>query len=161
MTEGGPNEADRVVIISAMSRERWIGLGERMPWSDPAEYQHYLSLVQGAPMLFGRRSYDIFGHDLPGQDRFVLTRDPSRVAPPGVAVSSFAEGLEKAAGRRMFIAGGAGLYRAGLAHADAMYLSEMKGDFDGDTAFPAWGPEWAVAHEVDHPTFVFRVWRRT
>jgi dihydrofolate reductase len=157
----GPSERDRLIVISAMSEDRLIGAGDGMPWKDPAEYAHYLSLVRGCPLLFGRRTFEIFGADVADRPLVVLTRDPGRVPPPSIAVSSFEEGLAALGDRRAFVGGGAGVYQRALDHADALYLSTMKGAFEGDTRFPAFDrAEWPVLHEVEHPTFVFRVHRR-
>ena len=43
----------------------------------------------------------------------------------------------------------------------AMYLSYIKGDFEGDTCFPAFDEaEWEVAQREDHPAFEFVVYQR-
>ncbi len=42
-----------------------------------------------------------------------------------------------------------------------MYLSDMKGDFEGDAYFPEFDEsEWTIDRTEDHPGFEFVVYRR-
>jgi dihydrofolate reductase len=61
----------------------------------------------------------------------------------------------------VFVAGGGSIYAQALPLADEMYLSTIKGDFEGDAYFPKFdAAEWMITEERDEPEFVFRKYRR-
>jgi dihydrofolate reductase len=151
-----------MILISAMTRDRVIGSADGLPWSIPDEYQHFLGLVRGQAVIFGRKSYEIFGPDLPDSELFVISRAAAALEGAHVC-SSVEEAAERArqTGRRVFSAGGASIYRLTMPMADAMYLSIIKGDYSGDTRFPEFDEkDWLVTRRDDHPEFEFRVYER-
>ena len=92
--EVGPDEI-QVVIISAMSEERVIGVGEGMPWDVPKEYQQYLRFVTGNTVVMGRRTFEIFGPDLPeSTTAIVVTR--SKAVGDAIVARSLEEAIAKA-----------------------------------------------------------------
>ncbi|ANM31134.1 hypothetical protein ABI59_18490 [Acidobacteria bacterium Mor1] len=153
-----------MILISAMGSNRVIGSGAGMPWSVPEEYAQFLSFVRGQTVLFGRKSYEIFGADLEDARIVIVSRsmpDPGR---PGVQVCGDLEQAitaARATGRTVYSAGGATIYQQTMPHAEAMYLSTIKGDWSGDAYFPEFDEsEWRVTREEDHPAFVFRIHER-
>jgi dihydrofolate reductase len=84
-----------MIIIGAMSKDRIIGKGAGMPWNVPDEYQQYLDFVSGNTIILGRKSYEIFGADLPdGTSVIVISRTADF---DGVTVvPSLAEALTRA-----------------------------------------------------------------
>jgi dihydrofolate reductase len=151
-----------VIIISAMSENRVIGSGEGMPWSIPAEYEQYLRFVTGKPVVMGRRTYDIFGPDLPDSTTPIVVTRSERVA--GVEVAgSLGDAVTSA--RRfdtdVFVAGGGSIYQQAVPVADKIYLSTIKGVFAGDTFFPEFNlGDWEVTEEREEPEFIFRKYHR-
>ena len=64
-------------------------------------------------------------------------------------------------GRTVFVAGGASVYEQAIPLADEMFLSTIKGDFTGDTYFPAFNAaDWNIIEEREQTDFVFRRHRR-
>ena len=151
-----------MIIISAMSSDRIVGSGAGMPWSVPEEYKQFLSFVEGQTVIMGRRSYEIFGPDLSSSHNIVVSRSES--AQEGVIVcGSIDEAVEKAAsiGKTVFLAGGGTIYQQTLPLASAMYISFIKGNFDGDTYFPDFdASDWDVVERHDHEGFEFVHYRR-
>jgi len=151
-----------MIIISAMSKDRVIGSGDGMPWSVPAEYEQYLRFVSGQTVILGRKSSDIFGPDLPdGTTAIVISRSASienvHVTKSLDEALLFAEGL----GKQVFVAGGGSVYAQAIPLAEEMYLSTIKGDFEGDTYFPEIDSnDWRITEERDEPEFVFRKYQR-
>ena len=151
-----------MIIISAMSRDRVIGSGDGMPWNVPEEYQKFLRFVEGQTVIMGRRSYEIFGDDLTTTHNIVVSRSIKEM-PGAVVCSSVEEAVATARsyGKTVFSAGGGSIYAQTLPLADAMYLSYIKGHFEGDTYFPAFDEaEWDVVKREDHPAFEFVVYER-
>ena len=151
-----------MIIIGAMSKDRVIGSGNGMPWSVPAEYEQYLRFVRGQTVIMGRKSYEIFGPDLPeGTTAIVISRG---AAIDGVTVvKSLDEALARADSidKVVFVAGGGSIYSQAMPLADEMYLSTIKGDFEGDTYFPEFDTkDWEIVEEREESEFVFRKYRR-
>ena len=151
-----------MIIISAMSYDRVIGSGAGMPWNIPEEYQQFLRFVDGQTVIMGRRSYEIFGDDLTSAHNIVISRSIKEV-PGAVVCASVDEAIAAARsyGKTVFSAGGGSIYAQTISLADAMYLSYIKGDFDGDTYFPDFDEaEWDIVNREDHPAFEFVVYQR-
>ncbi len=159
----GPGPAPQpVILIAAMTRDRVIGRGRGLPWKIPEEYEHFLRHVRGNTVVIGRTSHEIFGPDL-GECRVIVVS--SRPVPlEGVeSGASVADALRRAQayGRPVFVAGGASIYRQTLPLADALYLSFVKRDHDGDARFPEFDEsEWEVRRREDHARYEFRVYER-
>ncbi len=152
-----------MIIISAMSYDRVIGLGAGMPWNVPEEYQQFLRFVEGQTVIMGRRSYEIFGDDLTSAHHIVVSRSVAAV-PGAVVCAGIEEAVETARsfGKTVFSAGGGSIYAQTIPLADTMYLSYIKGDFEGDTYFPDFDEAaWEVAQREDHPAFEFIVYKRS
>jgi dihydrofolate reductase len=152
-----------MIIVGAMSQNRVIGKGDGLPWDVPEEYEHFLRLIEGKTIIIGRRSYEIFGDDLSSAHNVVVSRSV-RAMPGAIVVPTIEDALRTAAsfGGTFFSAGGATIYEQTIPHADTMYLSYIKGHFEGDTYFPRFAEqEWTVERKDDHPRFEFVVYRRT
>ncbi len=121
-----------MIIISAMSYDRVIGLGAGMPWNVPEEYQQFLRFVEGQTVIMGRRSYEIFGDDLTSAHHIVVSRSMKSV-PGAVVCAGIEEAVETARsfGKTVFSAGGGSIYAQTIPLAHTMYLSYIKGDFEG------------------------------
>ena len=151
-----------MIIISAMSYSRIIGSGAGMPWNVPEEYQQFLRFVDGQTVIMGRRSFEIFGPDLTTTRNIVVSRSISEV-PGAVVCGSIQEAVETARsyGKTVFSAGGGSIYAQTVPLADTMYLSYIKGNFEGDTYFPAFDKtEWDIVRREDRPAFEFIVYQR-
>lgn len=151
----------KVTIISAMGENRVIGAGDGMPWSVPEEYQHFLNTVAGQTVIFGRKSYEIFGADLDNAKVIIVTRQGS--LPGALTASSLEEALRLAATdeNETFVAGGASIYEQAIPLADRMLLSTIHGDFAGDAYFPEFDrSEWSVEGLEEHERYTLREWLR-
>ncbi len=151
-----------MIIISAMSRDRLIGRENGLPWSVPEEYNQFLRFIEGQTVILGRKSYPIFGKSLTSAHNVVVSRSVTEL-PNAVVVPGIEEAVDVAEsyGKTVFSAGGSTIYQQTIPLADAMYLSYMKGDFQGDAYFPEFDEsEWVVEKQEDHPKFEFVVYRR-
>jgi dihydrofolate reductase len=151
-----------MIIISALSRDRLIGKGGGLPWHVPEEYNQFLRLIEGQTVIIGRRSYPIYGKTLTSAHNVVVSRSVAEL-PNAVVVPGIREAIDVAEsyGKAVFSAGGSTIYQQTIPLADAMYLSYMKGDFEGDAYFPEFDESlWMVEKREDHPEFEFVVYRR-
>ena len=151
-----------MILIAALAKNRVIGSGQGMPWNVPEEYAQYLAFIKGQTVIMGRRSWEIFGGDLTSRHALVVSR--SNLTLDGAEVCG---SLERAIDRgrelggRLFCAGGAGIYAQAMPLASEMYLSFIRGDFEGDAYFPEIdASKWEIEREVDHSAFRFVAYRR-
>ena len=147
--------APKVAIVAAMTRDRVIGLGDRLPWDLPEDLHLFKRLTIGATVVMGRKTYQSIGHPLPGRQNIILSR--SLTGLPGVMVcNNFTAGLEAASrfGRAVFILGGVELYRKALPFASVLHISWVKKSFHGDVYFPEFDlADWAEVAEQDYADF--------
>lgn len=152
----------KLILISAMTRDRVIGRRGALPWDIPAEYEHFLRSVRGNTVLIGRKSYEIFGPDLADSRLIVVSRTRASL-PDAEVCGDVATAVERARsrGRTVFVAGGAAIYRETLPLADEMHLSIVKGDHEGDALFPPWdGADWELTLSEERGAYEFRAYRR-
>lgn len=151
-----------IILIAAMAKNRVIGSNNRMPWKVPEEYRQFLEFIRGQSVIIGRTSFEIFTHDLTSARTFVLSRKKVSYD-NAIVVSSLEQALEKAAAypEDIYIAGGAEVYKQAMPLADKIYLSIIKGEFEGDTFFPEIDPgSWKIEKREEREKFEFLVWGR-
>ncbi len=152
----------KIIIISAIGQGGVIGSGEGMPWAVEEEYQQYLDFIKSQTVIMGRRSYKIFGSDLTSKTDIMVSRTFPLDRGP-VVMRDFKSALEYAQTlpEDIFIAGGAAVYRTALQIADALYISYIKGNFQGDVYFPPvnW-KNWGAVKHIGHPQFEFVEYKR-
>lgn len=184
---GGGRQRPEVVVIAAVAEapgtpsDRLIGDGLELPWHLPTDFKRFKTLTTGHPLVMGRKTFESLLHQnggpLPNRENVVLTRHPTRVDHPGIHVySGLTEALDAFAdAERVFIGGGAGVYRSVLDEglADRLELTFVEGEFSGDTFFPPYrhlltpqgGPYELASRErfpaVDgRPAFRFDTYKR-
>jgi dihydrofolate reductase len=151
-----------MIIIAAMTGDRVIGKRGRLPWNIPEEYAHFLSLIRGATVIMGRRSYEAFGSDCTCKHMIVVSR--SSPAIEGVTVCGSVEDaivLAAGLGQKVFIAGGSTVYEQTIHRATEMDLSFIRKPYDGDSYFPEFDlHEWDVLRREPYEEFEFVVYAR-
>jgi len=144
-----------VAIIAAMTKNRVIGLGDRLPWNLPEDRHLFKNLTTGNTVIMGRKTYESINHPLADRLNIVLSRTLTDL--PGVTVcKSLIEGLEAAGrfGRPVFIIGGAGLYRKALSVASVLHISWVEKSYAGNVYFPEFElSDWAMAEQKVYPGF--------
>jgi dihydrofolate reductase len=157
----------RIALIWAMARNRVIGRDNDLPWHLPKDLKHFMRTTVGHPVIMGRRTFESMNAPLPRRTNIVVTRNPD-YRPAGALVAAdldAALALAKAdcaaTGKdTIFIAGGAEIYRLGLAIATHLIVTEIDAEFDGDTFFPEYDPaDWRCVEREDHPADAEHAWR--
>jgi dihydrofolate reductase len=154
---------NRIVIVVAVGRNGVIGVDGGLPWRIPEDMARFKRLTMGHALVMGRETFASIGRPLPGRANIVLTRRPEW-SHEGVEVAgSLDDALVIAAsrGQDAYIAGGAEVYRAGLAVADRIEMTEVDAEPDGDTWFPEvdWS-QWRKSSREPHPGFTFVTYDR-
>ena len=130
-----------ILLIAAMSMNRIIGKNGVTPWHIPEELGFFKITTMGNPIVMGRRTFNALPGPLPGRENIVLSRDP-RFQHPGVTIArSLQEALEHCSGQpRVFIIGGAQVFRESLPLATGIILSVLDRKVAGDASFPEIDP---------------------
>jgi dihydrofolate reductase len=90
----------------------------------------------------GDRTFDSLPENarpLPGRENIVLTFNKEYKAPGTVIFFSWEEGIKYCNDNKqekVYICGGASIYKLGLLHADFLELTRIHKSYDGDTRFP-------------------------
>ncbi len=128
----------RIVIIAAIARNGVIGRRDgALPWHLPEDLARFREVTWGKPLIMGRRTYVSIGRPLPGRRMIIVTRNP-RLSADGIELADSLEAaLARASdSREAMIAGGAEVYTQMLERADAMHLTWVDMDAEGEVLFP-------------------------
>src|SRR5579862_4357184 len=99
--------------IAAMSENRVIGQGNKIPWHLPEDFKWFKRMTTGQVIVMGRKTYESIGKPLPNRTTLVLSRSPREIS--GVRViSSLAEIDLAHETREVYICGGAEIYAQAL-----------------------------------------------
>ena len=128
----------KISLIVAMANNRVIGLNNKMPWHLSADLKKFKKITMGSPILMGRKTYESIGRPLPGRTNMIVSRNP-QYRQDGCQVfndlkTALKKGCENA--DEIFVIGGSDLYQAILPIADAIYLTIINREFQGDAFFP-------------------------
>ena len=129
----------RLSIVVAMDGNRLIGKDNGLPWHLPADLAFFKKLTTGNTILMGRKTFDSIGRPLPNRRNIVITRNADIEITGCEVVNSIEEALSLAQGEtEVMVIGGAKLYQQILPIADRLYITQIEGEFDGDTYFPTY-----------------------
>ena len=142
--------------IAAMSLNRVIGRGNKIPWHLPEDFRWFKKMTTGHVLVMGRKTFESIGKALPDRTTIVLTRSPQPI--PGVQtiseLSQIAQGSPALRGREIFICGGAQIYQQALPFCSDLYLTLVNRTVEGDTFFPPFEERFELFEQVlDSPEF--------
>jgi dihydrofolate reductase len=148
-----------IIIIAAMAENNVIGKDNALPWSLKADMVHFRELTMGCPCIMGRKTWESLPkRPLPGRLNIVISRSMSAEAVPGAVVfSSLEAAVRHCAGHeKIFICGGAAIYREAFAAANKMELTLIRRHYEGDAFFPEIDPAlWKKTGSVDFDDYSF------
>jgi dihydrofolate reductase len=149
-----------VSLIVGMSRNRVIGVENRLPWNIPEDLKRFREITTGHPIVMGRKTFESIGRALPKRTNIVVTRDVASVqnrVPSGVLVAASllealkaAQGADIPGGEEIFVIGGGEIYKQSLPLAQKLYITQIDQDYLGDAFFPAF--EAADFREISRET---------
>ncbi len=151
-----------IAIIAGLTPERVIGKNGTLPWDIPEDLKVFREKTKGSAVIMGRKTYESIGKPLPQRENFVVssTMDPKE----GIHVCRSLDQAVKEASTYslpIFIIGGSGMYKAGLAFVDELYLSHIHKSYDGDTYFPEFNEDdWKVVEQQEYDQFTFKRYQR-
>ncbi|MEO1254555.1 MAG: dihydrofolate reductase [Bacteroidota bacterium] len=148
-----------ISMIAAMGENRVIGKDNDIPWHLPDDFKFFKDTTKGHHVIMGRKNWESLPHSfrpLPERTNIIITRQDAYSAEGAEVVSSLDRSLEIARENKeeeAFIIGGGEIYRMGLKYANKIYLTEIKGIFNGQVTFPDFDKSiWKEESRVHHPT---------
>jgi dihydrofolate reductase len=139
--------------IAAMSENRVIGQGNKIPWHLPEDFKWFKKMTTGQVVVMGRKTFESIGRPLPNRETIILSR--SQFHYPGVRTISDLSQIDLAKEtREVFICGGAQVYEQALPLCSDLYLTRVKRAVEGDTFFPAFEERFEKVETIlDCPEF--------
>lgn len=129
-----------IIIITALAENNAIGKDGDIPWRVREDFKHFQSLTMGHACVMGDVTYESLpagSRPLPGRENIVLTFNRDYHPDGATVFFSWEEAMEYCAGRdKIYICGGASVYKIALPVADTLELTRIHKDFDADTFFP-------------------------
>ena len=142
----------RIYLLAAVAKNGVIGARGKLPWHLPEDLKHFKQLTLNHPIIMGRRTWESLGKPLPGRENIVVSRKAGFAAPGASVAVTLEAAVALCTGEAVaFVIGGAELYAAALPLADGLVLTEIDGDYEGDTRFPDWDRNaWRVLQKETH-----------
>ncbi len=146
-----------IIVIVAVAKDNTIGKDNDIPWRISEDFQHFKEKTTGHPCIMGDKTYESLPDNakpLPGRENIILTFDKD-YKPEGTTVfHDFYEALEycKDKGKKkVFITGGATIYRLGMEVADTFEITKIDKEYNGDVFYPKvdWD-EWKLEKTEEH-----------
>ena len=103
-----------ILLIVAQSDNGAIGHQGAMLWHLPRDLKHFKAQTLGHPVIMGRKTYDSIGRALPGRQNLVISRNAALALPDAQTCPDLATAIARARGDKIFILGGAEIYRLAL-----------------------------------------------
>ena len=133
--------------IAAMSENRVIGHGNKIPWHLPEDFKWFKKMTTGQVVVMGRRTFESIGKPLPNRETIVLSRGGFQF--PGVRTVADLGAIDLAnETREVFICGGAQIYEQALPLCSDLYLTLVKRMVEGDAFFPPFEERFELVEQV-------------
>nr|WP_202512342.1 dihydrofolate reductase [Streptomyces sp. SID3343] len=145
-------------MIWAQTSDGVIGADNAIPWRVPEDMAHFKATTLGHPVVMGRKTWDSLPprfRPLSGRRNIVVTRDPGWAAEGAERAESIARALELAAESPertspvvAWVIGGGEIYRAAMAYATRLSVTEVDATVDGDVYAPTPDATWTVTEDT-------------
>jgi len=150
----------KIIIIAAMTENGVIGKDNALPWSLKADMAHFKELTMGCPCIMGRKTWESLPkRPLPGRLNIVISRSlAARDAPGATVLPSLQEAVRHCARwhKKIFICGGASIYRESLSLAHKIELTVIHRQYEGDAFFPKIdAARWRKTRAIDFDELSF------
>lgn len=157
-----------LAAIVATDLHNAIGKNNQLLWHLPADLKFFKTITMGCPVIMGRKTYQSIGRLLPGRKNIIITRDASYKVEGAEVYTAIENALNHCTEEKVFIIGGADIYRQTLSSCSEVYRTLVKSEFEADTFFPdlqqaGFTMSWEECHVVDEKNnydYCFQKWVR-
>ena len=135
-----------ISLLVAHDPNRVIGMNNDLPWHIPEDLAYFKKMSMGKAMVMGRKTFESIGRPLPGRLSIIVTRNETYSAEGAVVVHNLNDAITRAEeyAEEVMIIGGAEIFSTALGIADRLYITYIQKQYEGDTFFPSYGPEWKL-----------------
>ena len=127
-------------LIWAMAKDNLIGKGNLMPWHIKEDLVYYKNKTAGKTVVMGEETYySLKGYyktrPLPYGIIYVASLNKDLKLEDAIVINdliNFVKNYED----ELWVVGGATIYKLTLPYADRLYISFVKGNYEGDKYFP-------------------------
>ncbi|UQE73365.1 MULTISPECIES: dihydrofolate reductase [unclassified Gordonia (in: high G+C Gram-positive bacteria)] len=126
-----------ITLVWAQDRAGAIGRRGAIPWRVPEDMAHFREVTGTGAVIMGRKTWESLPErfrPLPGRRNIVLTRSGAFTA-DGAEVATDLEAALELVGRVAAVIGGGEIYRAAMAHATRLHVTEIGMLVDSADAF--------------------------
>ena len=126
-----------IVMIAAIGKNRELGKDNHLLWHLPNDLKRFKKVTKGHSVIMGRKTYESLGGALPKRQNIVITTNPEYKAENCVVVNSLQEALQYTKNeQKVFILGGAQIYRQAIHLADMLDITHVDASLEADVFFP-------------------------
>ena len=139
---------NNISIIAAIDRRNAIGFGNKLLFWLPNDLKRFKALTTGNTIIMGRKTFESLPKGaLPNRRNIVLSSNPTTDCPGTELFPSLEAALQSCReDEKVYIIGGASVYRQALPFADTLCLTEIDSQApEADAFFPEVSP--AIWHE--------------
>ena len=167
-----------ISIISAMTKDKIIGVKNNLPWRIKEELQYFKQITLNKVIIMGSNTFSsINSKPLPNRYNIVVTKNPKKFSCvnqydnyDNISFVSTIEASLKQAERfytrddaedskEIMVIGGGAIYKQFLPLASKLYLSIIKNNYIGDVYFPEYDLNlWRLASTEEYAEFIAQIW---
>lgn len=145
----------QIIIIAAIDRNRALGYKNQLLFHLSADLKRFKELTTGHTIIMGRHTFESLPKGaLPNRRNIVLSSNNELSFPNAEVFSSLKLALNHCSNdEKVFIIGGAEVYKQAIERADQLYLTEIDAmASNADVYFPVIDPNiWHEKRRESHP----------
>ena len=127
-------------LIWAMTKDNLIGKGNLMPWHIKEDLVYYKNKTAGKTVVMGEETYySLKGYyktkPLPYGTIYVASLNTDLKLDDAIVINDLIDFVSNFKDE-LWVVGGATIYKLTLPYADRLYISFVKGNYEGDKYFP-------------------------
>lgn len=143
-----------VTVIAAIGQHNELGKDNDLIWHLPADLKRFKQTTTGHCIVMGRKTFESIGKPLPNRTSIIITRDTTYSQEGCLVAHSIEEAIALAGDTKVFIIGGAEIYKQALAKqlADVLDITLVHQEFEADVYFPEIDQKvWSEVSREDFP----------
>lgn len=150
-------------LIAAVSDNFIIGNGLKIPWHILEDFKLFKERTLNNVVIMGKNTWDSLPiKPLPNRINIVLNKKKINLK-EAIVTTDLESAFKEASiyNKEIFIIGGASIYRQTIENANFLYISHVKGKFEGDVLFPKFNiKNYKVIEEKDFEEFTFKKYEK-
>lgn len=162
----------KIAVIVAMDEGRVVGNNGDIPWYLPEDLKRVAKLTTGHTVLMGRKTYDSLPEKvrpLPRRLNVVVSRNPDKldlpegvqcISDPNAYIDAVKNGTLQIQGGFLWVFGGEQIWKLTKDHWEEIYLTKVKGKYEGDTWFPEFESAFKLVEDEDKGEYSLQLFRR-